>query len=399
MGDSSEANVTPDPVNLQEIIDRAQAAAKRIEELESTLAAHAANAKLYESTAKAASESAASLSGEIAPTLTQAKASLEAATKASAEIPPILEQIKKSSGEVPPILEQVKTSRGEVLGLLEIVKTDSAKTAEIARIANEKDQRVAEYEKQLAELAEKYRELDKQLHELLPAATGVGLAKSFHERKASLRRPITIYFVIFLLSVIGFIALGVNGLFVEKVQNLQDFFRFVLERSPIIVGLILLEEFSRRQFAATVKLEEDYAFKETLSIAFDGYKKAMLEVQGTPAESLTALFSKSVIDTLRERPGRLLEVDEKHILPLMDFLERAAGASGKDEAAKVIPDVFRTARSALQIAWMKRAATVILILLLGLGLGYYFATKNLGAHIETAVSITPSQLPSNKPIK
>jgi hypothetical protein len=372
-------------LKLQAAIEKAQAAVARIEGLEAEISAFAANAKVSQETATAAAASASSLSGKVAPTLAQAKALLEAATNSSAEIPPILEQVKKSSAEVAPILEQVKTSRTEVLGLLEVIKTDSAKTAEIARIADEKDKRVAEYEKQLAELAVKYKQLEEKLYSLLPAATGVGLAKSFHSRKEALRTPIKIYFVIFLLSVIGFILFGMYGIFIAKIQNIEDFFRFLVERSPIIIGLILLEEFSRRQFAATTKLEEDYAYKETISIAFDGYKKAMVEIQSSPADSLTTLFSKSVIETLHERPGRLLDAEEKPILPFAELLGREAGAGEKDDTAKVLPEMIRSVKGVLQGVWIRNSVFILLVLLIGAGVGYYIANKSMGAHIETSI--------------
>lgn len=392
---------------LQNATTRAEAAAKRVEELAGRLAVTAenvakaeeaakkaaANATQSEEAAKAAASAAATLSGEIAPTNQQAKASLAAATKASGEIPPLLEGAKKSSTEITPVVEQIKVARDEIIRLLEVSKTESAKTAEIARVADEKDKRVKEYENKLRELSGQYDTLRTELYALLPAATGVGLAKSFHSRKQSLRLPISVYFFFFLISIIGFLVFGWYGLFVEKIATLEEFFKFLLERSPIFVGLILLEEFSRRQYSATTKLREDYAYKETISIAFDGYKKAMMEVQSSPADSLPTQFSKSVIAILHERPGRLLEHEEKHILPIWSLLEQSSSASEKSEKG-TLAAAIDSARSAISGLWLKGVSISLIVLAIGVGVGYYFANRNTGAHVEASGAVNPQPAPS-----
>lgn len=386
----------------QDAAARAEAAAKRAEQFVSQLAVAAenaakaeeaaknaaANATQSEEAAKAAAKAAATLSGEIAPTNQQAKASLEAAAKASGEIPPLVEGAKRSSTEIPPLVEQIKGARDEIIRLLEASKTESAKTAEIARVADEKDKRVKEYEKKLGELSGQHDKLYAELYALLPAATGVGLAKSFHSRKQSLRFPISVYFFFFLISIIGFVVFGWYGLFVEKIATLEEFFKFLLERSPIFVGLILLEEFSRRQYSATTKLREDYAYKETISIAFDGYKKAMLEVQSSPADSLATQFSKSVIAILHERPGRLLEHEEKHILPVWSLLEQSSSATEKGEKG-AIAAAIESARNAISGLWFKGISIGLIVLAIGLGVGYYFASRNTGTHIEVPGAVNP----------
>ena len=345
-------------------------------------------------TAKAAATSASALSGEIAPTNQQAKASLDAAKKAAGEVPPLVEVTRKAAAESAPIHEQIKATRDEALKLLTQIKTDAAKTAEIARIADEKDKRVDTYEKQLGELSSKCDELRGQIVDLLPEATGVGLAKSFNTRKIALGRPIRIYFWIFICSVLGFIGLGMYGIFVAKIDTLEEFFKFLLERAPIVIGLILLEEFSRRQYSSTTKLEEDYAYKETISIAFDGYKKAMESLTPGASESLAVTFSKTVIDTLRERPGRLLERDETPLVSLGSLLEASPSV------ANAVPGgdpqkLLGTAKQAVNAVWLKGIAIVLAVLLGGAGIGYFFGAK----HEATQQSESPVPITSDQPKK
>ena len=143
-------------------------------------------------------------------------------------------------------------------------QTDSALTAEIARIADEKDTRVEEYETQLKELNDKFTELESNIQDLLPAATGVGLAKSFNTRRKSLEKSVRNYLILYIISIIGFLILGATALASDSINSLSDFITFTLERSPIIAGLILIEELARRQFRSAVRLEEDYADRKSV---------------------------------------------------------------------------------------------------------------------------------------
>ena len=218
-----------------------------------------------------------------------------------------LQETKNNLDQVKALLVQAKTNQQELQALLEQSKTNSAKTAEIARTADEKDDRVKEYEDQLEKLQIDYDDIKEKINNLLPGATSAGLAKAFNIRKTALGPTRWVAIVIFCTSVVGFIIFGLWAILGEGIKDWSDFMIFTIERSPIILGLIILEEFSRRLFNNTLKLEEDYAYKETLSMAFDGYQKAMTEVQTGAKDTLAHILSMNVLDALKDRPGRLLE--------------------------------------------------------------------------------------------
>lgn len=268
--------------------------------------------------------------GEVNATKALAAKTATEATAAKSEATITLQSTKQVLDQVNALLAQAKTNQQELQALLEQSKTNSAKTAEIARTADEKDKRVKDYEGQLKKLQEDYDAIRKKIDDILPGATSAGLAKAFNIRKIALGPTRWAAIVIFCASIIGFIALGLWAILGEGIKNWDDFLIFTIERSPIILGLIVLEEFSRRLFNSTLKLEEDYAYKETLSMAFDGYQKAMTQVQSAAKDTLAHTLSKNVLDAINERPGRLLEhaEEENEKLPLQALLAQKEAVAG-----------------------------------------------------------------------
>lgn len=290
-----------------------------------------------------------------------------------ASIAAALEGATKAVAEINTVLTNAKAARDEALSTLEKAKTDSAKTSEIARIADEKDERVSEYEKTLEELTDEYRKLKTKITELLPEATGVGLAKSFSARKEALKWPMIGYLVLFIVSIIGFLLFGLWALFAKDITTIEDFFKFALERSPIIVGLILLEEFARRQFHSITKLEEDYAYKASISIAFDGYKKAMMDIDGGDVDSLAKDLSKNVIETLNQRPGRLIDVDDRASVSANAVI---AGLSVKNQSDTNPIDFINILRSNMKSVILRNSVMILLALSIGVLIGFYFSNKD-----------------------
>lgn len=247
-----------------------------------------------------------------------AQSILEATTELQNKITLIADTAKVHTTEIQAILGQVTTSRDAVLNLHDKAKTDSKNIAGISATAQEVDGRVQNYETTLTQLHDRFEKINEKIENLLPGATSVGLAKAFNERKVSLKSQINWARGLFLSAILGFLLLGFYGLSFEGIDSISKFFIFVFERSPIVVGLVLLEEFGRRLYSHTLRLEEDYAYKETISLSFDGYKKALAEIDHkeltTPAsgaESLAKLLSSNVLSALNERPGRIYEEKKK----------------------------------------------------------------------------------------
>lgn len=326
---------------------------------------------------------------EAATAATEAQAKSSEATIAATEAQAKSSETTDAYNEVNALLEQVKTLQKEMLTLAEQSRTSEVQTAEIARIADEKNDKVIEYQRELEELKTQFQSTASNIEDLLPAATGVGLAKAFNLRKKDLSLTIIMSAVGFTISILGFALLGYLSLQESStIKTLEDFFLFSLERSPFIVGLILLEEFTRRQYNNTRKLEEDYAYKETLSIAFDGYKKAMSEIDDEEKESLSKEFSRNVLEMLNRRPGRLLESEDEQkinldtLLPLTNLEQTSDGVQTKS-LGKILTIFNKNFKDNL----LKYSLTIIVAIIIGIVIGYSISSNNIPRdnHNETEV--------------
>lgn len=311
---------------------------------------------------------------------------------------------KKNDAEIQAILGQVTTSRDAILNLHDKAKTDSKNIERLSSTADATDARVTEYEEQLAQLQEQYKEINDRIEKLLPGATSVGLAKAFNERKQSLKPQIAWGRSLFLGAIFGFMALGFYGLGIEKITSLSQFFIFVFERSPIIAGLILLEEFGRRLYNHTLRLEEDYAYKETMSLSFDGYKKAMADIDNNEPrqkevglQTLTKTLSSNVLGTLNERPGRIYEEKEKGVN--IDTVIKTLNPAVNEVAGNVFFKLYGDLKRNLRGSALKALAVIVLVAAFGIGFGYYFGqtkVNNLPDNINIGTSSVKTAPPSSE---
>ena len=335
-----------------------------------------------------------SIKNRIEEEFNQAKAAKESLEQKNVESEELQKKINsnvelslQSLNEINAYVPQAKTASDDIKGYAEKSQSESAKISEIARTADEKDGRVNEYEGQLKILKKSFEDFNAKLEKLLPAATGIGLAKSFNDRKSDLQNTIKIYFRIFLAVSVGFMALGIWAL-LSNIESFSAFAMFVLERTPIIVGLVLLEEFARRQFTASVKLEEDYAYKESISIAFYGFKKALAEIDILEKETLANTFSKTVIGTLGERPGRLVEMPDTASKNTADMLKALVESP---KAAVPLPNLVASVRDNLKKSALTISVVIALSISVGCAIGYYFSSIKQGAPISATINLNQNE--------
>jgi hypothetical protein len=86
-------------------------------------------------------------------------------------------------------------------------------------------------------------------------------------------------------------------------------------RLPIMAPLIWLAIYAGRNYMNSLRLEEDYAYKEAISTAFEGYKREMEKIAGGDAVSLApiTILCTNVLRAIAERPGRIYEGKQQDI--------------------------------------------------------------------------------------
>ena len=190
--------------------------------------------------------------------------------------------------------------------------------------------------KELTEALEKLRlessNLRKQVEDLLPGATSAALASSFKQQAERFRSPKKYWIICFIICILSLIGIAVPGFISQLGANQQPTWDSLLlefvHRLPILVPLVWLAVYSGRNYMMAVRMEEDYAFKEAVSRAFEGYKGQMQSIPAS-ANGDTPLFvlCNNVLKALAERPGRIYEGAQKDITPANVIFDNATDAA------------------------------------------------------------------------
>lgn len=172
-----------------------------------------------------------------------------------------------------------------------------------------------EYSSKLATLAQ-------QIEKLLPGGTSIALSSAFEARKRAIEKYKWIWATLLAGSALGLILFGGASLFFSEELGMASSWsaRFI-----VVGGLVVIEEFSRRNYNVSSRLAEAYAYKEALAKSYTGYKNELQNVnmpkkseEGGPSASVLV---KTFLDKLADEPGKRVFDRERTALGLTGFLD------------------------------------------------------------------------------
>lgn len=200
----------------------------------------------------------------------------------------------------------------------------NAWSIEIEKLAKKSEEirtSINEQEKELNNLIGLTEKTLDQVESLLPGATSAGLASAFKQRREEVAKSKIYWIAGFVVSLLGLLGMviWIITIFPKQAENNVEWWHFFLQRAPLSFPLIWLGWFFGRNYGHIVRLEEDYAFKESISRSFEGYKKQMQEVD--PEGALPKLCNNTIA-ILAETPLRVFERKTSDETPANSFLER-----------------------------------------------------------------------------
>lgn len=165
---------------------------------------------------------------------------------------------------------------------------------------------------------QKNRILLTEIEATLGGANRFGMSASFRRMKVEMERIQRRWQQIFILSISLFSLLTASIVIIPSLTNSFSWIA-VLTKLPLVSPLVWLGWFSARQYSVANRVREDYAFKFTASMAYEGYRKAALD---TDPEIAKELMRISVFN-FAQNPVRLYEkAHSDHATPLSEFLEK-----------------------------------------------------------------------------
>ncbi len=277
---------------------------------------------------------------------------LKDASNAAEDIAQKSESVKQNHDSAAATLKEITTTQTKANEILEAIKQDEEATGKLKDDAAAIEKRSSAVAKTLEEQGQALKKLQddsgKQselISNLLPEAAGAGLASSFGARVRRLEWTKWMWMFFFIVTVLGLAAFAWQIVKIPQ-ANTEQIWTHVLHRLPLASPLIWLAWFSAIQYGNTLRVQEDYAFKEATSKAFEGYRSHMEHLASVNLKegntAMTMLAAKT-IEILGHEPLRILAKSERDVSPTHAFADllRAKREAMKSHVLEEIEQVTK----------------------------------------------------------
>jgi len=255
---------------------------------------------------------------------------------ASVEIGNLVNQINNSDEQVKSLLSVIEGYEREAANAKTNAESSSTSALSNKEAVQELLTKLESGQTEQEALLKKINALQEQATLVLEGNSKAGLAASFKSRRESLEISLNTWKNTFILGIVLLI-LGVL-LTLTGVINLTPIIRedgtidawSVMARILFSGPIIWFTWFVARQYSHTMRLIEDYAFKEASALAFVGYKREM----GEDLEMIK-LLRENAIKNFGSSPTRMLSVSEPSS-PLHELVDNALHKGGFEKAIELL---------------------------------------------------------------
>lgn len=239
-----------------------------------------------------------------------------------------IEQAFNTAEQLPADMELLNESRSKIK---EIISKSSSDSQKIESAKNECDSNIIQLRKIKAEA----EEVLKRCETAYAASTSVGLATAFNERSNALNNSMKFWIgglIAALLIAAGFGSFNVHGLLIATAQA-EPSTAVIITRIFLSVlsigGPVWFAWLATKQIGQRFRLSEDYAFKASISRAYEGFRSEAARID----KNMEAQLLASALSRLDELPLRLVET-ETHGSPYHELLS----SDTFKEALRIVPD-------------------------------------------------------------
>ena len=242
------------------------------------------------------------------------------------------------------IAEHQKTTSENVTqteALLKQARVGEANVKVIPEHLSKSDEISTGHEKRVDALTQELQRLIDKVEGLLPGATSARLASSFNKQRSRFEGPQRQWLLTFVTCIVFLVVLAVPS-FLSAIgwwghptdQSWTSAGRSLILRLPILAPVVWLAIYAGRNYMMSLRMEEDYAYKEAISTAFEGYKREMEKITADQNQNPTPLtiLCTNILKAIAERPGRIYEGKQRDINLLgeiQDLAEKGAELSKK----------------------------------------------------------------------
>ena len=252
------------------------------------------------------------------------------------QLPTDMVTLREARTEIQSLRDLVAQDQIAAHALFEEVKRCEAKLqSDLSKFEQEQTMRAKEWEALMRSTSESADGIIERCEDAMRTTTSVGLAGAFHERARSLNWSMIFW-------VVGLIAALLAGAYLggQQLQKLSD---AVQESTPpmiiwtrLFVSLLSVGApvwfgwLATKQIGQRFRLAEDYAYKASISRAYEGYRREAVQLD----PEFQAKLLSSALARLDEQPLRFVE-HETHGSPWHELL----ASDVFRDAIKIAPDL------------------------------------------------------------
>jgi hypothetical protein len=211
----------------------------------------------------------------------------------------------------------INTIKEEIESLKNELNKSIEQNNELLETLNEQSDTI----ENISEQAYKQKET---IESLLPKGASAGLASAFGLRVKQINNTKWVWMALFIISIISLVAMSAYILSVAKMGE-GEIWKLVLQKLPFTLPLVWLGWFSAIQYGNTILIQEDYAFKEATSKAFQGYRDHMehlAKVDQEEAYNAMNMLSLKTIEILANEPLRIYQKSHHDASPSSAFFNK-----------------------------------------------------------------------------
>jgi hypothetical protein len=187
------------------------------------------------------------------------------------------------------------------------VNSQSKVINDFATTVKEQSKRLEESETKTNAIIENNEELEQKVTDLLSSAVGGALGKTFGERKAELKKEVQSWKWWTLLS-ITFLFIAAGAVYFEILSGINET-TTLISKIALLIPASAAVWFAASNYNRERKLLEEYAFKSSISLSLDSYRKVLNEELDDKERDKIAGFLIASMDKIYSSP---LENISKH---------------------------------------------------------------------------------------
>ena len=299
--------------------------------------------------------------------MTKISAATASSAEKSQEVANLKAQVGNATSEISAARQKIQELQAAFDGLKE--KQDAVFNDSKETLGNLSSENQSRFDKLYTTSEKQIKELEDRINKLLPGATSLSLSSAFEKRKKAVERNKWWWATLLIASAGGIVYFGwwSLSLMMNNMASTQSAglpLSTIPIRIMIIAGLVIIEEFARRNYNVSSRLAEAYAYKEAIAQSYVGFKKELADIdlpprgEGDIVKSI-AVLADTFLQKIGDEPGKKVFDKEKPALGVMQAISKMSGQEDVSQDNKV--QIVATATTFLsKISWPIVAMVTVL---------------------------------------